>query len=137
MIFWCIQNGNHPKNNSPKFGYILDMKVEKETKSFSIFGYMLELITKIIWFGIFFFEILTNFNHLSMKNPLYRSKSYFLGCNLEKLLTKKTLVWNIQYKIWSPTNSKLIFKNIFYHFTRIEKDMIRCALQITKILLHC
>jgi hypothetical protein len=51
--FWCSQNVNHPKNNSPKFGYILDMKVRKEIESFSILGYMLELITKILWFGNF------------------------------------------------------------------------------------
>jgi hypothetical protein len=29
-ILLCNQCGHHPENNSAKFGYILDMKVEKE-----------------------------------------------------------------------------------------------------------
>jgi hypothetical protein len=40
------------KNNLAKFGYKLDMKVEK--KSFYILGYLLELKIKIWRFGTFF-----------------------------------------------------------------------------------
>ncbi len=29
-ILWWIQNGDHPENNLTKFGYRLDMKVEKK-----------------------------------------------------------------------------------------------------------
>jgi len=29
-ILWCSQSGNHSQNNLVKFGYILDMKVEKK-----------------------------------------------------------------------------------------------------------
>jgi hypothetical protein len=31
-ILWCIQNGDHPENNLAKFGYRLDMKVEKKNR---------------------------------------------------------------------------------------------------------
>ncbi len=29
MILWCSQSDDHPKNNLAKFGYLLDMKIEK------------------------------------------------------------------------------------------------------------
>ncbi len=29
-ILWCIQNGDHTENNLAKFGYRVDMKVEKK-----------------------------------------------------------------------------------------------------------
>jgi hypothetical protein len=51
MILWCSQSGHHPENNLAKFGYILDMKVEKKSKSFYVLGYLLELIIKIWRFG--------------------------------------------------------------------------------------
>jgi hypothetical protein len=44
-ILRCSENDDHVKNNSGKFGYILNMKIEK--KSFYIFGYLVELIIKI------------------------------------------------------------------------------------------
>jgi len=39
-ILWCNWNDDHPQDDLVKFGYILDMKVEK--KSFYIFGYLLD-----------------------------------------------------------------------------------------------
>jgi hypothetical protein len=41
------------KNNLAKFGYILDMKVERKKESLYILGYLLELIIKIWQFGFF------------------------------------------------------------------------------------
>jgi hypothetical protein len=38
------------KNKLAKFGYILDTKVEKQSKSFNILGYMQEIIVKILGF---------------------------------------------------------------------------------------
>jgi hypothetical protein len=29
-ILWCSQSGDNPENNLAKFGYIVDVKVEKE-----------------------------------------------------------------------------------------------------------
>jgi hypothetical protein len=45
-ILLCSQSGDHPENNLAKFGYILDIKLEK-IKSFSILRYLLELFIKI------------------------------------------------------------------------------------------
>jgi len=47
MILWCSQSGHHPENDLAKFGYMLDMKVEKKSESFYILGYLLEFIIKI------------------------------------------------------------------------------------------
>jgi hypothetical protein len=63
MILWCSQSGHYPENNLAKFGYILDMKVEKNSKSLYILGYLLELIIKIWRFGIFFLFSLGHFFH--------------------------------------------------------------------------
>jgi hypothetical protein len=38
-ILWWSQSGNHPENDLAKFGYILDMKVEKKPESFYVLGY--------------------------------------------------------------------------------------------------
>jgi hypothetical protein len=32
MILWSSQSDDHPKTNLAKFGYLLDMKVEKNQK---------------------------------------------------------------------------------------------------------
>jgi hypothetical protein len=65
------------------------MKVEKNPKSFYIFGYLLEFIMKIWLFGLFIFQYLANLGHFLMQNTLYRSKSYFLGQNLAKIHQQK------------------------------------------------
>ncbi len=47
----CVsQSGNHLENNLAKFGYILNMKVEKQKKQESLYvlDYLLELIIKIL-----------------------------------------------------------------------------------------
>jgi hypothetical protein len=63
-IFWCSQSGNHPENNLAKFGYIIDMKVEKNIGSFYILGYLLEVIVRLWQFQIFEFQNLANLGHL-------------------------------------------------------------------------
>jgi hypothetical protein len=61
-ILWCSQSDDHSQNDLAKFGYILEMKVERKTESFYILGYLLELIIKIWWFGIKFkIQKLVNF----------------------------------------------------------------------------
>jgi hypothetical protein len=45
-ILWCSQSGGHPENNLAKFGYILEMKVEKN-RILLCFWLSLELIIKI------------------------------------------------------------------------------------------
>jgi hypothetical protein len=51
-VLACRQGGDHLENNLSKFGYILDMKVEKtKRESFYILGYLLELIIKIWQLG--------------------------------------------------------------------------------------
>jgi hypothetical protein len=61
-----------------KFGYILDTKAKKEIESFLIFGYLLELITNFWQFEVFLLLNLENFSKKnSMKNAMYRLKSYF------------------------------------------------------------
>ncbi len=65
-----------------------------KSKSFYILSYLLEFIIKIRWIGIyFFFEIwLILFYFISMKNPLYRLKSYFSCWNLASLIVFRSLV---------------------------------------------
>jgi hypothetical protein len=61
----CSQSGDHPENNLAKFGYILDIKLEK-IKSFYILGYLLELIVKIWRFEKKkLFQNLVNSSHFS------------------------------------------------------------------------
>jgi hypothetical protein len=84
-VLACRESGDHSENYLAKFGYILDMKVvKKKRESFYILRCLLELIIKIWQLGgkknssqsgkfAYFFP---------MKNPLYRSKSYFPGPNL-------------------------------------------------------
>ncbi len=51
-FLWFSWTGSHPENNlPPKFGYILDMKVETKPKSFYILGHLFEFIIKIWQFG--------------------------------------------------------------------------------------
>jgi hypothetical protein len=45
----CSQSGDHPENSLVKFGYMLDMKVEKKKKktvSMMSCGYLLKVIIK-------------------------------------------------------------------------------------------
>jgi len=62
--FLISQSGNHPENNLAKFGYIIDMKVEKNIGSFYILGYLLEVIVRLWQFQIFEFQNLANLGHL-------------------------------------------------------------------------
>jgi hypothetical protein len=49
---------NHPQDNIARFGYILNMKINKKSESFYILRYLLELIFKNLAMWIyFFFEI--------------------------------------------------------------------------------
>jgi 5-methylthioribose kinase len=64
------QSGDHPENNLAKFGYILfrkqgkQKKKKKNTESFSIFGYLLEVIVEIWRYLEFsFFKIWAIFSH--------------------------------------------------------------------------
>jgi hypothetical protein len=46
-ILSCSQSGDHPENNLAKFGYMLDMKVEKKrTVSMLSCGCLLEVLIK-------------------------------------------------------------------------------------------
>ncbi len=47
-FLWCSQSGDHSQNHLAKFGYMLDVKVEKRK---GIVLYSLELIIKIWWFA--------------------------------------------------------------------------------------
>jgi hypothetical protein len=44
---FVFSSGDQSQEALARFGYIRDMKVEKNPKSFSIFGYLLEIIIKI------------------------------------------------------------------------------------------
>jgi hypothetical protein len=54
--FLCSQSDDHSQNNFAKFGYILDIKVEKKIESFYIRGYIVEPMFKSGEFGSFFFH---------------------------------------------------------------------------------
>jgi hypothetical protein len=47
-ILWCSQSGDRSQNNLAKFGYMLDVRVEKRK---GIVLYSLEFIIKIWWFA--------------------------------------------------------------------------------------
>jgi hypothetical protein len=91
-ILWQSQSGNHSQNNLAKFGYILDMKVEKKPESFYVFWlptgtYHKNLaIRKIKIFKIWRIWVI-----FSMKTPLCRLKSFFQSEIWQKLLGKETL----------------------------------------------
>ncbi len=70
----CSQSGHHPENNLAKFGYILDMKKEKKNRIL-LYSWLLGT-----YWGILSYLNLANLVgsfFLAMKNPLFRSKSYF------------------------------------------------------------
>jgi hypothetical protein len=84
-ILWCSQSGNHQETNLAKFGYTLDMKVEKnrillcfwqptETNDWNL------VIRKKKFFEIWQFWVI-----FSLKNPFYWLESYFSGRNLTKI----------------------------------------------------
>jgi hypothetical protein len=88
-ILCCSQSGNHPENNWAKFGYILHLKVDpKKTKS-RILLYYSCLRTETYHKNLAFFSKnnwnLPNLSLFSMKNPMYRMKSYFSSRNLAKI----------------------------------------------------
>jgi hypothetical protein len=60
MIQW---SDNHLQDDLARFGYRLDMKVEKNSESFYILGYLLELIIKISLFENFFLGDLAHLDH--------------------------------------------------------------------------
>jgi hypothetical protein len=77
MILWYSQSDDHPKINLAKILLLTRYESRKKPKAFYIFGYQVELtINNFGKLGSFFFP---------MKNPLYRSKSYFLGWSLVKI----------------------------------------------------
>jgi len=59
------------KDDLARFGYILDMKVEKKFKTFYNFGYLLKLLMKIWRFDFYLCRNLANLGttFFSMKNP--------------------------------------------------------------------
>jgi hypothetical protein len=94
-ILCCSQSGNHPENNNwAKFGYILHLKVDQKNKqnpSILFFAYVLKLIIKIWLFSRKIFETWQIWVIFSMKNPLYRLKSYFSSRNLAKKFASKRI----------------------------------------------
>jgi len=81
-ILWCSESGNHPENDFAIFGDIIDMKVEKNK------------ILLYSWLpSVSCHKTLAMWNFFSQKSgeygpfyPMYKSKSYFSGRNLEKIL---------------------------------------------------
>jgi len=61
-ILWCSQSGDHPENNLAKFGYILDMKIEKQNPSIFLATYR-NLSLKSGDLELFSFENLSNLGH--------------------------------------------------------------------------
>jgi hypothetical protein len=89
---WCRWNGNHSKDDLARFGYKLDMKVERKPDSFYILGYLLELMIKMWNLDYFFLRKMANFVlNVSMKIPLYWSKSYFSGRNFGEISPKENI----------------------------------------------
>ncbi len=79
-MWWSIKVGNHPENNLAKFGYQVDMKVERKQNCSIFLATYSNLSLKIWWFGIFFPLKSVEFEpFFPMKTPLCRLKSYFSG----------------------------------------------------------
>jgi len=107
-ILWHSQSGRHSQNNLAKFGYILDMKVEKKN-SFYIFGSLLlesncknwqfekKTLSKSGKFGSFFPCI--GWNHIFKETWLYGLSWIFINQDpcpsfgMFLLASRKFLVW--------------------------------------------
>jgi len=64
-----------------------------------VIGYLIELIIKIWQFGFIFLQNLVSLGHFfSLKNPLYRSKSYFSGRNLASKRNPAARAYSKLYK---------------------------------------
>ncbi len=69
-ILWCSQSGDNPENILAKFGYILDIKVEKKTRILWYSWLLLELMIKIWQIQSFISSKSGKFgSFFSMKNP--------------------------------------------------------------------
>jgi hypothetical protein len=85
MILWCSQSGDYPENDLAKFGYIIDIQVEKKQNPSIFLTAFWKLLQGAGDRKFFLFEIWWIWVILPMQNPLYRSKSYFSGRNLTKI----------------------------------------------------
>ncbi len=86
-IFWCSWS-----DDFARFGYRLNMKVEKKKagSSFYILGYLLELIIKIWWFGNFFFSRnLANLGHFFSWKILRIGQKHIFQVKIWRNFTKK------------------------------------------------
>ncbi len=82
-ILWCSQSDDHPQNSLSKFGYICESRKKEEgwlpTGTYHQNPEVWKRKRKSGKFGSFF----------SMKNPLYRSKSYFSSQILQKFTSRR------------------------------------------------
>ncbi len=94
-ILWCSQSGNHPQNNLAKFGYILNMKVQKKKKKQNASMFLATTTTyhkNLV--------ILIQFSSKSSKfGPFYHEKSLvkilFSMSKFDENSTVKVMCWNI------------------------------------------
>jgi hypothetical protein len=83
-ILWCSESGNHPKNNFAIFGDIIDMKVEKNRILLYFCVPTVSYHKTLAMWNFFSWKSGEYGPFFPMKDPLYRSKSYFSGRSLEK-----------------------------------------------------
>ncbi|CAK9236404.1 unnamed protein product [Sphagnum troendelagicum] len=79
-----IESGNHPKNNFAIFGDIIDMKVEKNRILLYFCVPTVSYHKTLAMWNFFSWKSGEYGPFFPMKDPLYRSKSYFSGRSLEK-----------------------------------------------------
>ncbi len=123
-IFWCSESGNHPGNNFAIFGYIIDMKVEKNRiLLYSCVPTVSYDKTLAMW-NFFSWKSGEYGPFFPMKDPLYRSKAYFSGRSLEKTLAVHETLNCLGPTI--PPNSKQSLPNNY-----LVSLVIRCRCKQT------
>ncbi|CAK9882197.1 unnamed protein product, partial [Sphagnum jensenii] len=84
VIIVIIESGNHPKNNFAIFGDIIDMKVEKNRILLYFCVPTVSYHKTLAMWNFFSWKSGEYGPFFPMKDPSYRSKSYFSGRSLEK-----------------------------------------------------
>jgi hypothetical protein len=108
-ILWCSESGNHPGNNFAIFGYIIDMKVEKNRILLYSWLPTVSCHKTLAMWNFFSWKSGEYGPFYPLKDHLYRSKSYFSGRNLEEILPVNETLNCLDTTI--PPNSKQSLSN--------------------------
>ncbi len=123
-ILWCSESGNHPKNNFAIFGDIIDMKVEKNRILLYFCVPTVSYHKTLAMWNFFSWKSGEYIPFFPMKDPLYRSKSYF-----SVVVWRKTLAVNETLNCLGPTISPNSKQSLPKNY--VVSSVIRCSCKQT------